>query len=91
MGLRTVWRVRQGSLLLHPKTGAVVAYAGEDVADDHPVVLAHPSIGSDCYRVEVEDAPFDPSKAPSSETTPAADAPVVLLCDTDPALGSESS
>jgi len=69
MGTKTMLRVRQGSLLLDPKTGAVVAYAGEDVPIDHPAVLGHPSVESDCFRVEVEDVPFDPSNAPSPETT----------------------
>lgn len=55
MGTKIMLRVRQGSVLVHPKTGALVAYAGELVEMDHPAVVAHPSIGSECVRVEVSD------------------------------------
>lgn len=66
MATRKMWRVRSGSLLLDPKSGGVVAFAGQDVAEDHPAVLAHPSIGSDCYPVEVEcDAPAPVEAAPA--------------------------
>lgn len=55
---QTVFMVPPGTTLQHPKSGETIAYGGQHIHLDDPVMAAFPTLRDACVRVEIDAGPL---------------------------------